>query len=142
MPKVDQLRSERTSGTSSPMMNTIIRDQIDERHPALEKLTEADTSKFMSPILSPMRTKYSINATSENENRILDAHAVPQAQFDKSILNRKLLEGFNYCQKARTVVKRDSQNTLPITENVKIVNDDLEPEPEVATLKLEAINQF
>ena len=40
------------------------------------------------------------------------------------------------------MVKRDSQNTLPITENVKIVNDDLEPEPEVATLKLEATNQF
>ena len=79
MQKAEQLRSERTSGTTSPMMNTIIRDQIDERNPFFGKLTEASTSKFMTPILSPMRTKYSINGTSDNENKILNANAVPKA---------------------------------------------------------------
>ena len=44
MQKAEQLRSERTSGTTSPMMNTIIRDQIDERNPFFGKLTEASTS--------------------------------------------------------------------------------------------------
>ena len=120
------------------MMNSIIKGQMGAEHPVLHKFTDNTTSKFVSPILTPMRTKYSLNAF-ESENKFLDSHAVTKDLFDKSILNKQLLDGLS---KAKTVIKKESENTIPITENVKVVNDDEELEPEVVTLRLEATNQF
>ena len=85
-----------------------------------------------------MRTKYSLNGA-ETETKILDSHAVTKDLFDKSILNKQVLDRF---RRGKAVLKKESQNTIPITENVKVVNDDEGQEPEVATLKLEATNQF
>ena len=53
----------RQTGSSSPLMNTIIRDQIAENGIIYEQHTN-ENSKNVTPKLSPMKTIYSDNLNS------------------------------------------------------------------------------
>ena len=53
------------------------------------------TSKYATPVLSPLKTKYEgcLNSTGRSNNQVLEGEALTKDEFDKSIMGRKLLAG-------------------------------------------------